>query len=90
MTSEKLRCPLSLFGLKSFHMGLLFLTGWDDGTYCLSFVLFDHENGISKFLQKTILNMADSCINIKKNQKAPTTTHKKSQILLYRFLDEYT
>ena len=50
-------------------MGLLFLTGWDDGTYCLSFVLFDHENGISKFWQKTILNMADSCINIKKKSK---------------------
>ena len=33
--------------------------------------------------------MADSCKNIQKYQNAPTT-HKKSQILLYRFLDEYT
>ena len=25
-----------------------------------------------------------------KNQNVPTRTHKKSQILLHRFLDEYT
>ena len=34
--------------------------------------------------------MADSSKNIKNNQNAPTKTHKKSQILLYRILDEYT
>ena len=34
--------------------------------------------------------MTDSCKNNQKNQNAPTTIHKKSQILLYRFLDEYT
>ena len=64
-------------------MGLLFLTGWDDGTYCLSFVLFDHENGISKFLQKNILNMADSCINIKKKSKGSNNnTKKESDIII--------
>ena len=64
-------------------MGLLFLTGWDDATYCLSFVLFDHENGISKFLQKNILNMADSCINIKKKSKGSNNnTKKESDIII--------
>ena len=27
---------------------------------------------------------------LKKDQTAPTTTHKKNQILSYKFLDEYT
>ena len=65
-------------------MGLLFLTGWDDATYCLSFVLFDHENRISKFLQKNILNMADSCcINIKKKSKGSNNnTKKESDIII--------
>ena len=34
--------------------------------------------------------MADSSKNIEKNENAPTRTHKMSQILLPRFLDEYT
>ena len=36
--------------------------------------------------------MADNNKNIKKkkNQNAPIRTHKMSQTLLYRFLDEYT
>ena len=34
--------------------------------------------------------MADSSKGILNNQDAPTRTHTKSQILLYRFLDEYT
>ena len=66
------------------------LTWWEDATYCLPFVLFGHQNGSSEFLQKTISNIVDSSKSIQKNQNAPTRTHKKSQILLYRFLDEYT
>ena len=34
--------------------------------------------------------MEESCKKILKNQNAPTTTHKRSQILLYIFLDEHT
>ena len=34
--------------------------------------------------------MAESSKNILNNPNAPRRTHKKSQILLYRFLDEYT
>ena len=40
MTSEKLSCPLGLFGLKSFHMGLLFsLDGRMEPIACLLFYL---------------------------------------------------
>ena len=39
---------------------------------------------------RNIPNMADSSKNIKKkNQNAPTRTHKKNQISLYKFSDEY-
>ena len=81
---------MSLFGLKSFYMGFLFLTWWEDWTYCLSFVLFGHENEGSEFLRKTISNMADSCKNIQKIKMLQQQQHKKSQIWSYRFLDEYT
>ena len=36
------------------------------------------------------MNIAKSIKNIQKNQNAPTETHKKSQILLTRFLYEYS
>ena len=59
-------------------------------TYCLSFVLFGHENGSSEFLQKPYQTWQTAVKTFKKNKNAPKRTHKKSQILLYRFLDEYT
>ena len=70
-------------------MGLLFSL---DGRmqHCLSFVLLSHENGSSELLQKTISNMPETSVKTLKSQNAPTRTHKKSQILLYRLLDEYT
>ena len=59
-------------------------------TACFLFYLVMNENGSSEFSQKAISNIEDSCKNIQKNQNAPTATHKKSQILLHRFLDELT
>ena len=44
VTCQKLSCPLSLFGLKSFHRLVIF-TRWKDGAYCLSSVSFGHKNG---------------------------------------------
>ena len=76
--------------MEKFPYGFAIVTWWEDGTYCLSFVSFGHENGSSGFLWKNISNMAESSKNILNNKNAPTRTHKKSQILLYRFLDEYT
>ena len=65
-----------------FHMGLLFLTWWENGTYCLSFVLFGHENRSSEFLQKAISNMVDSYKNIQKKSKcSKNNTQRESNII---------
>ena len=37
---------------ETFPYGFVILTWWEDVTYCLSFVLFGHENRSSEFLQK--------------------------------------
>ena len=34
--------------------------------------------------------MRDRSKNTQKNQNPPTRTHKKNQLLFYRFLDKYT
>ena len=41
--SQKLTCPLGLFGLKIFH-GFNILVWLEDENYCLSSVLFGHKN----------------------------------------------
>ena len=90
---QKTKLLFRFIWLEKFPYGFPILTWWEDGTYCLPFILFGHKNGSSEFLWKTISNMADIIKNIKKRSNmlhAATRTHKKSQILLYRFLDEYT
>ena len=91
---RKTELPFRFIWFEKFPYGFVILTLWEDGIYCLSlsFILLGRENGSSKFLQKTISNMAwQTKVKILlKNQNAPTRTQKKSQILLYGFLDEYT
>ena len=70
-----------------FSMSLFFLTWWEDGSYCLSFILFGHENGSSEFLRKIISNMADSCKNIQKlkilqQQEAKRVKHYYTDFLM--------
>ena len=50
----------SLSWFEKFLYGFIILTWWEDGTYCLFFVLYGHKNGRSEILRKTISNMADS------------------------------
>ena len=41
---------------EKFPYEYIILTLWEDETYCLSFVLFGHKNGSSKFFWKIISN----------------------------------
>ena len=84
MTSEKLSCPLGSFDSKSFH-GFITLARWENGTYCLLSVLFGHKNGSSEYFCKKPYQVWPKAVKkFNKHQNAPTRTHKKSQILLYR------
>ena len=68
---------------------LLLLDGRMELTACLLFHLVI-KMVVLGFCEKKMSDMADSSKGILNNQDAPTRTHTKSQILLYRFLDEYT
>ena len=84
LTSEKLSCPLGSFGSKSFH-GFVILTQWQNGTDCLSPVLFGHEKGSSEyFCNKPYQTMPKAVKTFKKHQNTPKRTYKMNQILLYR------
>ena len=84
LTSEKLSCPLGSFGSKSFH-GFVILTQRQNGTDCLSPVLFGHEKGSSEyFCNKPYQTMPKAVKTFKKHQNTPKGTYKMNQILLYR------
>ena len=87
MTSEKLNDHLNLFGLKSFHVFLIF--GREMGPFFLPWVLFAHKNGENS-LQKPISSTVKSGKIIQKTSKYSNGTHKKRQMLFHRYLDKYT
>ena len=81
MTSKKLSCPLGLFGLKSFY-GFVILDRCENGTYCLSSVLFGHKNVSSEYLCKKLYQTWPTTVEtFKEHQTVPTITHKNRQIL---------
>ena len=57
----------------------IFCSWWEDGTYPLFYLV-----------TKPISNMISSTRTFKKHQNASTRTYRKNQILLRRFLKEYT
>ena len=64
---------------------------WEDGAYCLLCVLFGHKvaesSSLENLYRKPCRKWSTTIKTFKKHQTAPTGTHKKSQILLIRFLD---
>ena len=83
MNSKKLSCPLGSFGSNSFH-GFVTLTPWENGTYCLSSVLFGHKNESSEyFCKKSYQTWPKAVKTSEKHHNAQTRTHKKNQILLH-------
>ena len=66
---------------------------WEDGAYCLPFVLFGHKvvgsSSLENLYRKPYRKWPTAVKTFKKHQNAPTRTHKKDQILLIKFLDEY-
>ena len=64
---------------------------WEDGAYCLLCVLFGHKvagsSSLENLYRKPCRKWLTTIKTFKKHQTAPTGTHKKSQILLIRFLD---
>ena len=81
---QKTELSFRFFRLKSFHE-FVTLVFWENGTYCLSSVLFGHENGSSEyFCKKTYQAWPKAVKTFKKHQNAPIRTYKKNQILLYR------
>ena len=79
--SQKLTCPLGLFGLKSFH-GFNILVWWEDETYCLSSVLFCHKNGSSilEYLYKKIYRTLPTEVKRFKSIKILQQKHAKRYI----------
>ena len=73
---------------------VIFYFRWEDGTYCLSSVLFGHKNmktsSLEYFYKKPYRTWPTAVKTFKNHQHASTRTHKTIQILLRRFLDEYT
>ena len=71
----------------------LYYSWWEDGAYCLSGVLFGHKvvgsSSLENLYRKPYRTWPTAVKTFKKHQNAPMETHKKSQILLIRFLDEY-
>ena len=71
---------------------------WEDKAYCLPSALFGHIFGHKIIRNSTLQNLYKKPYGtwpagvktFKKHQNAPTRTHKKSQIILCRFVDEYT
>ena len=85
MTSQKLSCLLGLFGLK-FFMGFLFpLDGRVEPIACLLFHLVIKMEVLA---WNVFINHIEH--GRQQYKHSPTRTHKKSQMLLRRFLDEYT
>ena len=66
---------------------------WEDGACCLPCVLFGHKVAGSSSLENTYRKpyrkWPAAVKTFKKHQNAPTGTHKTSQILFTRLLDEY-
>ena len=66
---------------------------WEDGAYCLPCVLFGHKvvgsSSLENLYRKPYRKWPTAVKTFKKHQNAPTRTHKKDQILLIKFLDEY-
>ena len=85
---KKLSCHLCSIGSQSFN-AFDTVAWWENGTYCLSSVLFGHRNGSSEyFCKKTYQTWPKAVKTFKKYQNTPTKTHKNDQILLYR--DSFT
>ena len=75
---------------KNFHMGSLFsLDRKMELIACLQFYVVIKMEVLS-FCEKPNKTWQTAVKTFNKNQNVPTRTHKKSQILLHRFLDEYT
>ena len=66
---------------------------WEDGAYCLPCVLFGDKivgtSSLESLYTKPHRKWPTAVKTFKKHQNAPTRTHKKDQILLIKFLDEY-
>ena len=86
LSSEILRSPLCLFGLKSLHVFVI-LVGRIEPAVCLLFYLVIKmwESPYKKPYQtwKTVKTF-------KRYHNVLTGTHKKRQILVHRFVGEYT
>ena len=71
----------------------LYYSWGEDGAYCLPGVLFGHKvvgsSSLENLYRKPYRTWPTAVKTFKKHQNAPTWTHKKSHILLTRFLDEY-
>ena len=80
---------LRLFGLANFH-GFVGPDRWEDGTYCLPFVLFGHENrSFEYFSKKSYQTWSTTALEaLKKNNKMLQQEHKKESNI--RILNKYT
>ena len=72
----------------------LYYSWWEDGAYCLPGVLFGHKvvgsSSLENLYRKPYRTWPTAVKTFKKHQNTQTRSHKKSQIVLTRFLDEYT
>ena len=76
--NQKLSCPLGSFGSKSCYR-FVTLARWENGTYCLSSVLFGHKNESSEYFCKNPYQTWPKAVKTFKNhQNAPPRTHKKN------------
>ena len=66
---------------------------WEGGGYCLPCILFGHKvvgsSGLENIYKKLYQTWPTAVKTLKKHRYSPTGKHKKSQILLTRFLNEY-
>ena len=73
------------FKIHLVQKGSMGLARWENGTYCLSSVLFGRKKGSYEYFCKKLYQTWSKAVKtFKKHQNAPTRTHKKNQILLYR------
>ena len=85
LTFQKLRCVFGLFGLKSFHRFAI-PPRWEDGTFCISSVLFGHKNGSCslKCFYKTRYRTSLKVVKtFKKHQNASGKRNKQTKRVKY-------
>ena len=90
LTSQKLNSPLGLSGLKSFH-GFVIL---GERMVPIAFLVFYlakvvGSSSLENLYRKPYRTWPMAVKTFKKHLNGPTGAHKKSQILLTRFIDEY-